>query len=604
MKNLASIILFIACTIFISQLQAQDTSTYPVKNVNGVEYYVYQVQAGEGLYSISKRFNVSQSDINNANPQIYDGLQAGQNILIPVTKTNKNFSKPNKKNTAPTNYGNYIQHKVEKKQTLFAISRMYGVSQDDILKANPQVSDDGLKTGEIILVPQKTASNKPTEEKPTQPVTQPSKISSNISNVHIGDKEVYVKHIVEPQETLYSLSKKYNVSIDDIVKLNPGSDKVLKSGEEISIPNNENTTASTSKPNTSNDNANVQKKTDSYNIAFLLPFMLNEKKKDPTVNKFLDFYMGALLAVKNNHNTGINYNIFTFDTEKDESSLYDVLNKAKMQDMDLIIGPAYTNQIPILADFAKRRKIYAVVPFSSNVDELNNNPYLFEFNPSKQIQSMFLLNQIKNKFSDANIILATIDNDDNDEDNYFDYIGKKLGQNNIPYRNITKSDIFTNKIANYLVSGKKNIIIFNSNELSHVQPYLTDLYNLRSRYDINVVGQYAWKGASGKRPNMYYVSPFVNNSIRNIGASDYESKFTSEYNKLRGSDNPRFDLIGYDLTNYFLSLISKNGFNISRGTKELNGKGIQSDLYFKRVNDNGGFMNLQLYLNEDAAKSK
>lgn len=74
--------------LFISLLSWGQQDNFPVKKINGTDYYVYTVQQGEGLYSISKRFGVSQAEINNLNPQIHEGLKAGQEIVIPVNEKN------------------------------------------------------------------------------------------------------------------------------------------------------------------------------------------------------------------------------------------------------------------------------------------------------------------------------------------------------------------------------------------------------------------------------------------------------------------------------------------------------------------------------------
>ena len=100
---------------------------YPIQNINGVEYYVYTVEASEGLYRISKKFNVLQADIYKANPGITEAIKAGQTLYIPVNSGNSG------KSTQKSSYQKkVIEHKVLAKQTLYSISKMYGVEQSDI----------------------------------------------------------------------------------------------------------------------------------------------------------------------------------------------------------------------------------------------------------------------------------------------------------------------------------------------------------------------------------------------------------------------------------------------------------------------------------------
>ena len=602
---------------------AQEAIHFPTKKIDGIEYYIYTVQAGEGLYSISKRFNVSQSEINNVNPQIQDGLKAGQEIFIP--KKGQIKTQNTEKDIQKTEY---IIHKVQKKQTLFAISRIYNVSQEEIVTANPEAAN-GVKMGDELRIPQKSKeesdtrkSKKETKEEKQKkdsaneterrdenitkkPEQKPDKTSNN-PNLHIGNDGNFIFYQVQPGETLYSISKRYNTTVDEIIKYNPEVANSLQTGTKLKIPfYSQNTESSTSNTASSTKNTEKRGKKETYKIAYLLPFMLDEKGQDATVRKFLDFYMGSLLAIKNAQNSSTNYDVYTYDTEKSETKIYSIINLPEMRKMDLIIGPAYSAQTPILTDFAKRREIYTVVPFSSNVENIEDNPYIFQFNPDKELQSHFIVNELKKDFQDANIIIANIDNNQtSEEEDFFNIISNKLYRSNIEYVKVAKADLVNNKIDYFLVKGKKNIVIFNTYDYAEVESNLAYLYDINQKYDVAVIGQYAWKAENGKKPKMYYVAPFKDDEQRLANATQYESEFTQYYGKLRGEKNPRYDMIGYDITNYFLSLINENKLEVEETTRNLKGEGIQSDMFFRRVNKNGGFMNQKLFLIEDAAKRK
>lgn len=603
---------------FIVASYAQDANHFPTKKIDGIEYYIYTVQAGEGLYSISKRFNVSQSEINNVNPQIQDGLKAGQEIFIP-----KKGQIKTQNSEIELSKTEYIIHKVQKKQTLFAISRIYNVSQEEIVAANPEAAN-GVRMGDELKIPQKSKEDSDTkkskketkeekqkkdsaketdrrDENTTKKPEQKPDNSTNTPNLHIGNDGNFIFYQVQPGETLYSISKRYNTTVDEIIKHNPEIANSLPTGTKLKIPFNTKTSETTT-------TREVEKKgrKDTYKIAYLLPLMLDEKGKDATVRKFLDFYMGSLLAVKNAQNSGTNYDIYTFDTEKSETKIHSIINLPEMGKMDLIIGPAYSAQTPILTDFAKRREIYTVVPFSSNVENIEDNPYIFQFNPDKELQSHFMVNVLKKDFLDANIVIADIDNNQTSEEkDFFNIIKDKLYRSNIEYVKVTKADLVNNKMDYFLVNGKKNIVIFNTYDFLEVESNLAYLYDINQKYDVAVMGQYAWKDVSGKKPKMYYVAPFKDDEQRLANAATmYESEFTQYYGKLRGEKNPRYDMIGYDITNYFLSLINENKLEVEETTRNMKGEGIQTDMFFRRVNKNGGFMNQKLFLIEDAAKRK
>lgn len=106
----------------------------------------------------------------------------------------------------------FILHKVEKGEGLYAIARRYKTSVDEIKNANPEAGE-GLKVGQIILVP----FDRPATKQPEPP------------------KEAVILHVVKSGETLYSISRLYNVSVDQIKVKNKLSSNNLTVGQELVI---------------------------------------------------------------------------------------------------------------------------------------------------------------------------------------------------------------------------------------------------------------------------------------------------------------------------------------------------------------------------------
>lgn len=672
MKNRVVYFLLVALISFTSTLYAQQPN-YPVQVIDGVEYYIYTVEAGEGLYSISRRFGVTQADINNANTKIHEGLKAGQNILIP---------KKDVKNTIEAQQVSdnieYLLHTVERRQTLFAISRKYNVTQEAIVQANPIIRERSIRAGDVLRIPVVKKSTAQPTVTPTQPSTSgstlhigsnetfythnvaqgetlysisrrynvsqetiiqanpvlrergiqsgdvlhiplakqpsvtPTRPATSERTLHIGADETYITHNVVQGETLYSISRKYNVSVSELKRLNPETEKGLMAGHMLKIP-----FQSGSKPNeeiaaSSSPGKQVPTKTTpavkprepktTYKVAYLLPFMQNNPK-DATAEKFIEFYMGSLLAINNAKNGDMKFEIYSFDTEKTETKIHEIINKPELMEMDLIFGPAYTIQIPILADFAKRRQINTVIPFSSKVTQVQGNPYLFQFNPDQDTQNDYIINLLKNNFRNTQIIFVETGNTHwGDESmDFFSHLKQRLDRQRIAYTSL-KGNNFANNLNTNLASDRKNILIFDTDDYKTVQGYLAALYDASNRFDIGVLGQYSWRNYSGKKPKMYYVAPFAGNKL---GTQFYEQKFKEFYGDKLPLINPRFDLLGYDITTYFLSLMTRNGFKFNQSTQSLSfNQGVQSNFQFKRSGKNGGFVNQQMYLIEDEAVSK
>lgn len=587
---------------------------YPTKKINGVEYYLYTVQPGEGLYSISKKFNISQAEINDLNPQILSGLKSGQEIIVPVIhkNTDNNISvTPNKEKPAPTEETEtkYITHIVSKKQTLFAISRKYNISMGEIRKHNPEI-ENGLQEGMILRIPKETTSkalknngNAPSKESTEKIKTYYDKKSK--------DTIKYIEHKVKEKETLYSISRLYNIEVSDIIRLNPKSEEKLKIGSKLKIirktaatPTKKDTVIA-EKPNPAWSEAKiytriyepVKPNKTPFRIAFLLPFMLENAKTDPANEKFIDFYAGALLAINEAKEFGISFEIFTFDTEKNEEKITEVLNNPELKTMDFIIGPAYTNQIPFVSDFAKENKINTLIPFSSKVYDVTLNPYLFQFNPGIDVEVKFVGELLRNEFKNDNIVFCNIQSISVLDDGY-EFAFELQNELRKTKRNFKKVEIFTDQsidFTNVIEKNKKNIVFFNTDKYSLISNYLDTLDIVGKSNDILLFVQYSWQNINTANLKSFSIAPFKSD-INEAELKKYNHKFSDNYDWKPASNTPRYDLLGYDLTNYFIALMYHNGinFNIKKNKLPVS-MGIQSQLKFERTIDKTGFTNKQLY---------
>lgn len=120
---------------------------------------------------------------------------------------------------------NFIKHKISQGDNLSVIAKKYGVKVKDIADANPNVPKI-LKLNSTLLIPNKNKNNAKSKTKNVEVA-----VNNTSSNVASGT------HEVAPKETLWGISKKYNVSVDDLKKANPSIEtEGLKIGQQINIP--------------------------------------------------------------------------------------------------------------------------------------------------------------------------------------------------------------------------------------------------------------------------------------------------------------------------------------------------------------------------------
>lgn len=222
-------LLFIVLTVGIHQAALGTVlDSTGIEKKGGKTYIVHKVDPKETLYSISRRYSVSVDDIKKANENLTNDLKVGQILLIPSKYP---------ASTAVVHPSSVRTHTVEAKETLYSISREYGVTVDELKKANPNVPVDDMKIGQVLIIPGKGVqkdNSKPVKADEKEPAKPAGKQTAKPVQSPAANPKT---HKIEPKETLYALSRKYEVTVDDLKKANPGVDITdLQVGQVINIP--------------------------------------------------------------------------------------------------------------------------------------------------------------------------------------------------------------------------------------------------------------------------------------------------------------------------------------------------------------------------------
>lgn len=206
-----------ACTVLSFSAWAVNLD-YPKKEINGKQYYEYVVQKSEGFYSISKKFGVTEEEIKSVNPGTENGLTYNSVLLIPVKADA------------------YITHTVDKKETLYSLSKKYEVTYDDLYALNPQLKTDGLKYNTVLKIPvKKTVTG------------QNMTVSDTLPKIKKEEKPAFTIHEVKKGETLFGICREYGIVSEEIIRLNPDVKDGVKTGQKLIIPPVHSNTALTEK---------------------------------------------------------------------------------------------------------------------------------------------------------------------------------------------------------------------------------------------------------------------------------------------------------------------------------------------------------------------
>ena len=575
---------------------------YPIQNINGVEYYVYTVEASEGLYRISKKFNVLQADIYKANPGITEAIKAGQTLYIPVNKGNG--SKSMQKSSYQKKI---IEHKVLAKQTLYSISKMYGVEQSDIVGMNPEIQGNTIKIGQTLKIPISNMTKGEEQERVINQINDTqSPPTSNTSNRNV--KKKYVTYEVKnKKETLYSISKQFGVSINEIIEANPYAQDGIKKGDILQIPIDEKNIPKTSgnelyhlvqpketiygickqynisKEDLFRRNPRLQTEglkygdtifiasaektlgnttdgnTRTYKIAYLLPFSIGENERNVNIERFIDFYRGSLIAMEDIKTSGVSLEVYTFDTQLGTSKTQEIVKSKLPKDIDLIIGPAYPEQISQVASFAKKNNIVQVVPFTSHISNSDRYAQQYQFNPVPNDLDKIVAANIFNKFKDNNIYMVYFSNEENEKSFYTlpEQLERLMKLKSVRYVKLNISDISKDKIASIANNNKHNLMVIRQCQTSDFQS-LIDMFDNNTR-NITFVTEhnifdYAQKDKSLKNKDFVSYSLF-NTAPTNKYISSYNNYFPT---RSKAQSTPNYDLLGYDITLYFCKALQPN----------------------------------------------
>ena len=214
--NIKTIITCILCGLAL--MASAQIESLPRRILNGKEYYVYKVAKGETVYSISKKFGVSQNDIVKCNPSAKNGLKYDQMLFLPTDDTE----------AIEAEESNSFVHTVRRGETLYGIGKMYSVSVAEIKEFNPGVTSK-LNVGDKLNIPQKG--------KKVATTTSKGNVSDKADSKKVVADSDYIFHTIASGETLYAISGKYNVTVKEIIRANPGiKPNKLYKGSVIRIP--------------------------------------------------------------------------------------------------------------------------------------------------------------------------------------------------------------------------------------------------------------------------------------------------------------------------------------------------------------------------------
>lgn len=554
-------------------------------------YFLHTVTKGQSLYSISSMYNVTIDDIVRLNPGSDKQIREGAALKIPQA-TNNNSEKP-------------VFHTIQAGETLYRLSVKYNITTQAICQANPGLSTENFRTGQVIIIPVKS------ETKQVQDVPQATKKEEE-TIVNMNDwKDM---HKVERKETIFSISREYGITEEELIAANPELKKgKLKKGTFLFIPYGKNEKQAQQQETTTpvkeltneeafSQNEELKKDIKTIKAAVLLPFMAGSSTNQDEQLRMVEYYEGFLMAVDSLKKQGVSIDLYTYDTKGKTATTNNILAKKEMKEMDIIFGPANTQDIDALAAFADKNNIRLVVPFAPKVDEVFKNPHIYQVNTPQSYLYSEVYEHFTRKFSDCNVIFLNASNGDREKDDFIKGLKTELRNDGISYRDFTVTDNFY-ELTTVMDTLRNNVFIPTSGKstaLVKILPQLTQIRREKPHYMMNLFGYPEWQTytndylASFYEIDTYFYSSFYTNNLF-PAAVNFTHSYRRWYSKDMANIYPKYGMLGYDTGYFFLKGLSKYGNKMEENLSSIQVTPIQTGFKFERVNNWGGFINRKVF---------
>jgi len=395
-----------------------------------VKIVVHEVKTGDTFYGIAKKYSVTIQSIKDANPSNAEGLKIGQKLRIP----------PEIEFTVQPESGKVVFYKVKKGDTKWRIATLHNISVIELERINPNLQGE-LKENENIWVPAsevvpEEVGNTYLQEQDDLFIYHTVKQGEGLFRIAViydttqeeierlnpeatkklrpgmllkipGKKKgEFLLHEVTKGDTYFSLTRKYDVSKEDLINRNPSLQDGLKVGMQLKI-----------KPLSSDETTLPYRllkdsisEVKTIHLSFLMPLKADQKIDSNSKNKSqlrticTDFYMGAELAIDSLRKQGLSVVHHVYDTENDPIVIFNLLKDDNLKNSDLLIGPFFFDNAQKVAK--ELRKTPIVSPLFSKKQTKDYHKNLIKAAVSNTQNINTLINYLKNKYTDQKIIIV------------------------------------------------------------------------------------------------------------------------------------------------------------------------------------------------------
>jgi len=508
------------------------------------KYRYHKVVKGETVYSIIKKYSIEEKKLLSYNPSITSGLKEGAYVIIAEKKKSNNVVI----HIAPSSNSNLASesYTVQQGETLYGIAKKLNVSQDDLLKWNPEVKD-GISTGQVLKINSVNVISQAPIVTSTTIIPAPTVTSSTIiptstelAVISKAKKASYNIGLILP----FKLVESESINIDELARL------------KASFPQ--------------------------------------------TQSLALDFYFGFKKAVDSLVLKDFEVNVHLFDMdERDSAKVEAICKSAEFKLLDAVFGPLNASVFKLVSSHTKNLGIPIISPVIQQSKILYNNPLVSKVNPSQYTLIEGLADYcIDSLLASSNIIIVSATKKDQA---YVEAFKSRYNGALLMHGKSAKDSIIEVKgisgVKNAYVNGKKNVIVLLTNNQVFLQDFITQLFAFSNKKDLALIG---FNNVS-TIDNLD--QEYLNTLQFHFATSNYVDfqdstirKLTQQYQEFYTADPSDYFFQGFDIATYYLSNLKNQGPDFFLNLDKYTRDGVSTRFKFFRPDNETGFENRAVYI--------
>ena len=334
----------------------------------------------------------------------------------------------------------------------------------------------------------------------------------------------------------------------------------------------------------------------SVKVALILPF--DAASGSPSVN-YLDFYAGALLAVENQRNAGVDIRMTVIDLpdlNEDDSELND-----NLFDNDVIIGPVRAAEMLLIQRICKIFGTPFVSPLDPAAEDyVSDNPYFFQIPTSPKRQAANLVARLK---ADGNGPVTLFCNPVSPEEEQLEARYEvALTEAGVPFRKISyevlRGRLITEELREQMNPGEEILpqrVLIASEDEAFASDVVRNMNLLNTLYNIPVT-LYAPNRLRAfetiDAANLYKLGLRVSTPYYVDYTSEDTRNFILKYRALYNTEPSQYAFQGYDILTYFIATLNDLGSAFFDFVEYYPMDLLQNSIRFMKTNEEGGYVNV------------